>query len=179
MALPSTLCRFYIQLSDVTRDVYQPIDLRVAMHPSESPPYLLTRVLAYCLNVQEGIELTQGIATPEEPAIRIQDLTGTILVWIDVGNPSAERLHKASKAAKTVRIYTYRDPEILLKEMEGREIHRRETVSVFSLAPRFLDSLGETLERENEWEILHDDGELTITVGGRVIEGEVRQVALR
>src|SRR5580658_8592368 len=107
MALNSTMVRFVIKLSDVDRAVYETIELRVPMHPSEAPPFLLTRVLAYCLNFQEGLEFSQGISTPDEPALRVRDLTGVLKLWIDIGNPSAKRLHKASKAAPTVRVYTY------------------------------------------------------------------------
>ena len=46
MALGATVHRFQIDLSDVDRGVYEALDLRVARHPSESVPYLLTRTLA-------------------------------------------------------------------------------------------------------------------------------------
>ena len=179
MAQPSTLYRFRIRLADVARGVYETFELRLAMHPSESAPFLLARVIAYCLNLQEGIELTQGIGSPDEPALRVKDLTGTTRVWIDIGNPTARRLHKASKAAKSVRVYTYRDPEILIREMAGEEIHRAETIEVFSLDPKFLNRLGETLDRDNDWEVLHDEGELSVTVRGVTVHGELRSHRLR
>ena len=97
MAQPSTLFRFQIKLSDVDRGIYESLEVRVAMHPSESVPYLLTRVIAYALNYQEGLKLTQGIGNPDDPALEVKDLTGAITVWIEVGNPSARRLHKAAK----------------------------------------------------------------------------------
>ena len=43
MALSATVYHFQIELSDVDRGVYEALDLRVARHPSESTPYLLTR----------------------------------------------------------------------------------------------------------------------------------------
>jgi uncharacterized protein YaeQ len=175
MALPSTLYRFTLRISDVERGLYDSVELRVAMHPSESVPYLLTRVLAYALNLQEGLKLTQGIGNPDEPALEVRDLTGVILLWIEVGNPSARRLHKASKAARAVRVYTYKDPQILLKELAGEEIHGAQAVEVFSLPPKFLDQLGATLDRDNPWEILHDEGELTVTVKGTSVHGELRR----
>jgi len=115
MALNSTMYRFKIKLSDIDKGLYETLELRVPLHPSESPPFFLSRILAYCLNFQEGIELSQGISTPDEPALHIKDLTGALKLWIDVGNPSAKRLHKASKSAEKVRVYTYRDPAILIK----------------------------------------------------------------
>ena len=74
MALNSTIFRFKIKLSDVDRGIYETLELRVAKHPSESDPYLLTRIIAYTLNVQEGIEFTGGIASPDDPAIWVKEV---------------------------------------------------------------------------------------------------------
>lgn len=171
--------RFKIAVSDVDRGVYETLELRLAMHPSESVPYLLTRVIAYALNYQEGLELTQGIGTPDDPALRVKDLTGTTLVWIDVGFPTARRLHKAAKTAKTVLVYTYRDPQILLKEVEGQEVHKKSEIEVYSLPPAFLERLGKRLARDNNWELLHTGGELSVTADGEAVHGEVGRHNLR
>lgn len=175
MALPSVLHRFRLKLSDVDRGLYENFELRIARHPSEGDAYLLTRVIAYCLNLQEGLEVTPGgVSSTEEPALSVKDLTGTCLLWIEVGNPAARRLHKASKASQKVRIYTYRDPAILLKELEGETIHRRDEIEIFSLPPSGLSALARTLERDNDWELLHTDGELTITTKQGVVAFEIR-----
>lgn len=171
MALSSTIVRFTVDISDLDRGIYEKLELRVARHPSESVPFLLTRVIAYCLNVQEGIEFSNGISAPDDAAIYVKDLTGIILFWIDIGNPTARRVHKASKAARAVRIYTYRDPKILLAELKGQEIHRPEALEIFALPPKFLDELGETLERDNAWQLLNDGGELSITVKDKTVHG--------
>ena len=76
MALSATVYHFQIELSDVDRGVYQSLDLRVARHPSESTPYLLTRVIAYALLFEEGIAFTKGLSTSEEPALWVKDLQG-------------------------------------------------------------------------------------------------------
>lgn len=173
MAIPSTLHRFKIRLSDVDRGLYETLDLRVARHPSESVPYLLTRVLAYALNVSEGLVLTDGLCNPDEPALLQRDLTGKIVAWIEVGNPSARRLHKAAKTAASVRVYTYKSVAILQQELSGEPIHRSEAIELFSFPPAFLDALGQTLGRDNAWELLHTDGELSVTVADRAIHGEM------
>src|SRR5471032_2402246 len=45
MAQSSTIYVFTVRLADADRGVYETLNLRVAQHPSESPDYLLTRVL--------------------------------------------------------------------------------------------------------------------------------------
>lgn len=51
--------RFEIALADVDRGVYQDLDLRVARHPSEDISYLVTRVLAYALEYEDGLEFSK------------------------------------------------------------------------------------------------------------------------
>src|SRR5580692_306737 len=100
MALTATMHHVEVELSDVDRGVYESLDLRIARHPSESGRYLVTRLLAYCLSYEEGIAFSKGgLSSADEPPIAIRDATDTLLAWIDVGSPSAERLHKAAKAA--------------------------------------------------------------------------------
>lgn len=172
------MLRFTVDLSDVDRGVYERLEFRVARHPSESSGYLLARVIAYLLNQQEGLAFTEGISSPDDPAIWVKDLTGALLVWIDVGNPSARRLHKASKAARKVRVYTYRDPRILLEEIASEKVHRSETLEIFALTPAFIAELEKTLERDNPWQFLHAEGELSITVRDVTVQGELRPVAV-
>lgn len=165
MASPSTLYRFKIALSDIDRAVYESLDLRVAMHPSENEAYLLTRVLAYALNYESGLEFSQGLCSPDDPAISLQDSRGGIAKWIDIGNPTARRLHKAAKAARSVRVYTYKDPEVLKREAQSEQIHRAEEVEIFSFTSPFLKELTALLKRENNWTLVHNDGELSIISG--------------
>src|SRR5262245_30761707 len=115
MAASATLFHLQIDLSDVDRGVYQALDLRVARHPSETMPFLLTRVIALCLCYEEGIAFSKGLSTTDEPAVWVKEPDGRIALWIDVGSPSPERLHKASKAAARVGVFTHRDPELLKK----------------------------------------------------------------
>ena len=90
MALSATIYNFDIQLADMDRSVYESLSLRVACQPSETVEYLLSRVLAYCLEYREGIGFSRGIAEPDVPALSVHDLTGALQVWIDVGAPDAE-----------------------------------------------------------------------------------------
>src|SRR5215216_4645254 len=101
MALQATMHNVELAVSDVDRGVYEALDLRVAQHPSETMRYLVTRLFAYCLSYEDGIAFSKGgLSDTDEPPIAVRDPTGVFLAWIDVGAPSAERLHKASKAAR-------------------------------------------------------------------------------
>lgn len=178
MALTSTLYRFQIELSDVDRNIYQTLEFRAAMHPSESIPFFVTRILAFCLNYQEGLEFSGGISTPDEPAIRIMGLTGNLDLWIDIGNPTSKRIHKASKSSKEVRIYTHKDAQLLAREFKQEKVHQAERIGLFSMDPRFLNALGASLDRDNRWEITHNEGELYVGVGKDSYQGKIERHSL-
>src|SRR3954462_10970358 len=122
MALTATVYNFDVQLSDVDRGVYETLSLRVARHPSETEEYLLTRVLAYCLEYTDGIAFSKGLADPDKPAVVVRDLTGALRAWIEIGAPDAQRVHKASKASPRVVVYTHKDPARLIQQLSSERI---------------------------------------------------------
>lgn len=178
MANPATLYRFRLSVSDVSRDFYESLDFRVGMHPSETEAYLLTRVIAYALNYGSALEFTPGLCAADEPAIFERDPSGGYALWIDIGNPSARRMHKASKASKRVRIYTYKDPELIRREAASEPVHKLEAIEVFALGPAFLKELSRHLKRDNAWGLIHDEGEIVITIAEESVLGPIASHAL-
>ena len=173
MALTSTLYRFTVDLSDVDRNLYQTLEFRAAMHPSESLPFFITRVLAYCLNFQDGLEFSGGISTPDDPALRVIGHRGNTDLWIDIGNPTVKRIHKASKSAGQVLIYTHKDARMLVEEFKAEEVHNLQGIGIYSLEQKFLNSLGGTLNRDNRWELTRNEGQLYVGVGKETFEGSL------
>src|ERR1700690_3678515 len=100
MALSSTMYVFTVRIAAADRNIYESLTLCVAQHPSEAGEYLVTRVLAYCLEYAEGITFSKGLFDPEEPTIGVRDLTGVLQSWIDIGAPEALRFNKAGKEAR-------------------------------------------------------------------------------
>jgi uncharacterized protein YaeQ len=179
MALGATIHHFEIALSDVDRSVYESLDLRVAQHPSEGMRYMLTRTLAYCLSFEEGIAFSKGgISATDEPPISIHDPTGIFLAWIDVGAPSAERLHKATKAARRVSIFSHLEIAQLRKEAKNKPIHRVEEIEVWRLNPAFLDALEAKTTRKMKMEITRNDGQLYVATLGATIETPLAKTTL-
>lgn len=171
MASGATIYHFSVELSDVDRATYAALDLRLARHPSESLRYLLTRTLAYCLSYEEGISFSKGgLSAADEPPVSIHDATGGLKAWIDVGAPSAKRLHKASKAAGRVALFTHVGRALLLEEAASSPIHRLEEIEVWTLDPAFLDSVVKKLDRKLELGLTRSDGVLYLGLGGETLE---------
>lgn len=179
MALTATVHTFDIALADSDRHVYESLALRVARHPSETEEYLLTRVLAYALEFTEGIEFSRGLSEPGEPAITVRDLTGAIRSWIDVGTPDAARLHRASKAAARVAVYTHRDPALLIARLAGERIHRVEALELYAVDRGLLAALAARLERRMAFGLSVVDRGLYLSLGGDTLTGSVSRHAVR
>ena len=173
MALTATIYTFTIDLADSDRGTYETLDLRVARHPSESEEYLVTRVLAYCLQYTAGIEFSNGISDPDGPALAVRDLTGTIHVWIDIGLPDPDRLHKASKASSRVVVYTHKDPAQWLRQLDGTRIHRAEKIEFYRLDRDLVAGLVGRLTRRMGFGLSVTDGHLLIAADDGTIEGAV------
>jgi uncharacterized protein YaeQ len=164
MAQTATLYRFHLNVSDIDRGVYEDLDLRVAMHPSEIMPFLLTRVLAFALNCERGLEFSPGgLSDTDAPSIRGISDNGILQTWIEVGNPSAKKLHKGAKAARKVKVYTYKDPKLLIQEMKDQKVHRANEIPIYAFSSKFLDDLATWCERHNDWTLIHQDGQLTVS----------------
>ena len=178
MALPATMRKFEITLSDSDRQIYETLDLRVAQHPSESERYLVARVLARALEHAEGLEFSKGgVSDDEEPALIQRDLTGALRAWIEIGAPSPDRVHKAGKAAARVAIYAWKNPEQLAAAIAERRVHREP--ELYALPPELLDAIATTLDRTNAWDLAVTGGALYLTVNGKLFEGTVSRIAIR
>ena len=173
MALGATLYNFDIELTDNDRQVYESLALRVAQHPSESDEYLIARVVAYLLEFTEGIAFSRGVSDPDDPTIAIRDRTGAITTWIDVGTPEAARLHRASKAAGRVAVYTHKDPAQFLKQLAGHRIHRAEALELYAIDRALVSALVERLERRVAFSVSVTDRELYLSIGSDTLMGAV------
>ena len=173
MALTATIYNFDIDFADTDRHVYETLALRVARHPSESEEYLVTRLLAYLMEFADGIEFSRGVSDPEEPTIAIRDLTGAINTWIEIGAPDAARLHKASKIAGRVAVYTHKDPMQFLKQLAGERIHRAEALELYAIDRALVSALVARLERRLAFSLSVTERELYLSIGPDNLTGRV------
>src|SRR4051812_40261393 len=163
MALTATIYHFQITLSDVDRGVYENLDLRVARHPSESMRYLLTRTLAYCLSYEDGIAFSKGgLSAADEPPLAVRDPTGILVAWIDVGAPAAERLHKASKAARRVAVFTTADLALARRAATAGEIHHAERIEIWRIDAALLDAIEPLVDKTTKLELVRTEGQLYV-----------------
>lgn len=177
MALQATIYNFDVELADHDRAVFESLALRLARHPSESEEYLIARLLAYLLEYADGIAYSRGVSEPDEPTIAVRDPTGAIKTWIDIGTPDAARLHRASKAAARVAVYTHKDPRQFLNQLAGQKIHRGDELELYAIDRALVAALVARLERRVAFSVSVTDGELYVSIGTDNLTGTVARLS--
>ena len=178
MALGSTIYNFDIALSDIDRGVYEQLVLRVSQHATETLDYMLTRVLAYCLEWQPRIEFGRGIGDNDDAAVWVRDYNGDIKVWIEVGMPSAELLHRASKAAERCVVYTHRRIDNVMQSLAGRNIYHAADIPIYTFDYGFMNQLVALVERRMAFDLSVTEQQIYLTIGEQNLHSAITPNAI-
>ncbi len=176
MALTATVYNLDTELADIDRGVYQTLAIRMARQPSETAEYMLARYLAYCLEYEEGITFTEGVAAGgDEPAVMIRDLTGQVTAWIEVGMPGADRLHRGMKKAGRVSVYTHRAVGQVLAQLGGQGVHRAAEIPVYEFGAGFVEEVAATIDRRAKVSVSVTERQLYLDVDGRTFTTTINE----
>lgn len=146
MALKPTIYKFQIDLSDTNRHYYDSLNLTIAQHPSETMERMMARILAYCINVQDNLTFTKGLSETEEPDLWARTMDGTLELWIDVGEPAPERIKKATRIAKQVKVYCFNKKSDTWWS-QGQASFKKLNASVFQFSTEEIKTLASLVER--------------------------------
>ena len=146
MALKPTIYKLKIALSDLNRNYYDTLNLTIAQHPSETLERMMVRVLVFCINTQEHLTFTKGLSVAEEPDIWARTLDDQISLWIDVGEPTVDRIRKATRIASTVKVYSFNSKSNVWWDQEQVKFNEL-TASIFQFQWENIKSLAALVQR--------------------------------
>ncbi|MCH2190923.1 MAG: YaeQ family protein [Gammaproteobacteria bacterium] len=152
MALKPTIYKARIALSDLERNLYDNLNLTVALHPSETLQRMVARVLAFCLNYQDDLTFTKGLSDVEEPDLWVYTIDDKVQLWIDVGEPDPERVRKSARKASQVVVYSFNQKSDTWWQQSRAKISKN-GVKVVRFNPESVISLSELVERTMDWSI--------------------------
>lgn len=172
MALKATIYKAELQIADMDRHYYQNHQLTLARHPSETEERLMMRLLAFSLNAHELLSFTKGLSEADEPDLWQQDLTGSIDLWIEIGQPDERRLSKACGRAKQVLVYAYGgNVATTWWQQTEAKLARLNNLSVYNLPYQYGKTLAEFARRTmnlqasiQEQQLMLSDGETSLTL---------------
>jgi len=152
VALKPTIYKLRIALSDLERNYYDTLNLTVALHPSETPERMMARVMAYCLNAQEDLSFTKGLSDVEEPDLWVRTMDDKTLLWVDVGEPDAERVKKSTRKAEVVKVYSFNTKSDVWWEQSKGKFGLLDAEFV-RFAPEKIVDLTTLLARTVDWSV--------------------------
>jgi uncharacterized protein YaeQ len=146
MALKPKIYKSRIALSDIERNYYDTLDLTIALHPSETLERMVVRVMAYCINAQQYLVFTKGLCAVDEPDLWVRTPDGQTALWIDVGEPTAERIKKATRLSPVVKVYSFNSKSNVWWD-QGRARFNELTASVFQFQWDSVQALAALVQR--------------------------------
>ena len=167
MALPSTIFKAELNVADLDRHHYADHSLTIARHPSETDERMMVRLLAFAFHAGDRLEFGRGLSTTEEPDLWEHDLTGRVLLWIDVGQPDERRVRKACAQSARVAVYAYGPGRTvdLWWEKASAELSRFDNLSVAALDPSATATLAAQAERTMRLQATIQDGDAWLSSG--------------
>ncbi len=165
MALNSTIYKAEVQVSDLDRHYYQQHSLTLARHPSETELRLMVRLLAFCCNASEQLSFTKDLSDPDEPALWAKDLTGQILLWIDLGQPDEKRILKACGRAERVLVVAYQASSPLWWNQIKSKLTRVNNLQVLYLPKEMSDQLAALAQRSMQIQFMVEENQIWFSRG--------------
>ncbi|NVD08904.1 YaeQ family protein [Vibrio sp. JPW-9-11-11] len=153
MALKPTIYKFRISLSDTNRDLYDSTQLTVAQHPSETLERMMARILAYCVKWQPSLALTKGLSTTEEPDLWVKSLDDQIELWVDIGEPSLDRLKKACRLAKQVDVFSFNSKSDVWWEQSKNKVHQY-SANIYRFDSQAIEALAGVVTRTMDLSVM-------------------------
>ena len=170
MALPVTIYKANIQLSDLDRGIYETLQATVARHPSETEERLVGRLLAYALLYEEGLVFTKGICEGDEPDLWSKAPDDRIRSWIEVGLPDPERLLKARRHADQVALVAFGSRLPGWERQHLDKLIASSNSTIITLEQEFINQLVGRLKRSVAWSITITEGNLYLQDGNETLE---------
>jgi uncharacterized protein YaeQ len=170
MALPSTIYRAAIQLANIDSNIYLPLQVTIARHPSETAERLVARLLAYAIFFEPELVFTRGVGAGDEPDLWVIGPDGRVLTWIEVGLPDPERLIKAGRHCGRVLLLASGATTARWLEQQRGKLAGVSNLTVYSLDQTFLTRIAERLQRTISWSLTLTEGQLYLEIAGETLE---------
>jgi uncharacterized protein YaeQ len=182
MALKSTIHKATLQIADMDRALYADHQLTLAQHPSETLERMMVRLLAFALQVPAddhtgALQSARGLSDGDEPDLWQHDLTGSLLHWVEVGQPDERRLAKACGRAARVTVYSYNSSTpVWWGALQGK-VSRLSNLAVWQLPAEQSQALAALAARSMQLQITVQEGQ--IWVGNEHQSIEIHPLALK
>ena len=173
MAIKATIFKATIEVSNLDTHLYRTQNVVLAQHPSETNERLMNRMLAFALNMPAdddhgALDFAKDMWEADEPALWQKDLTGSLVHWIEVGQPDEKRILRVCARSKRVSIYTS-GPSIWWNALANK-LTRARNLTVWQISPAHSEELATLAQRTMQLQVTVQDGAVYVSDDQRSIE---------
>lgn len=167
MAQKATIFKADLSITDMDRNYYNDHNLTIARHPSENDERMMLRIIAFIVNAHEQLEFTKGLSDDEVPDLWQKNFSDEIELWIELGQPSEQRIKKGCNQSQHMMIYAYEDNSFgeWWKKEQGK-LSSRKNLSVYTLPEDLSSTLANAVERTMQIQVTIQDGQIWLTIAG-------------
>ena len=174
MALKATIFKADISITDMDRNYYNDHNLTIARHPSENDERMMLRIIAFIVNAHEHLQFTKGLSDDDVPDLGQKNFSDEIELWIELGQPSEQRIKKGCNQSQHMMIYAYADNSFeAWWKKEQNKLHTRKNLSVFSLPESLAGTLANAVQRSMQIQVTIQDGQMWLTIEGAEVTESV------
>lgn len=167
MALKATIFKADISITDMDRNYYNDHNLTIARHPSENDERMMLRIITFIVNAHERLQFTKGLSDDDEPDLWQKSFSDEIELWIELGQPSEQRIKKGCNQSQQMMIYSYANASFeAWWEKEKTRLQSRKNLSVFALPEHLTTVLANAVQRSMQIQVTIQDGQMWLTIEG-------------
>ncbi len=165
MAQGAQLYNFRIDLSDIDNGNYGLITYKSVLHPSETLERMVVRSILYAVYSYKLVEFTKGVCVGDEPDLWSKADNGKTDIWLEIGLPTNERLHKVCRDSNEVMLFLYGKAYNRYKcQKTVGNIHDH-NLKLFYIDETDIQAITDITLKNNHWTIIVQDNEITVING--------------
>ena len=171
MALKATIFKVDLSISDMDKHYYADHSLTIARHPSESDKRMMLRIVAFAFNAHEQLEFTKGLSDVDTPDLWLKNYSDEIELWIELGQPSEQRVKKGCNQAQQMMVYSY-DSNAFDEwwKKEQTALNMRKNLSVTAVSESVIEQLADLVTRQMQIQVTIQDGQAWFNVNDETLE---------
>lgn len=177
MALKATIFKVDLSITDMDRHYYADHQLTIARHPSESDKRMMLRILAFAFNAHEHLSFTKGLSEVDDPDLWQVNYSDVIELWIELGQPSEQRVKKGCNQSQQMRIYSYQNGMFdNWWKKDQNNLNARKNLEIFTVDETVMETLAGLVTRQMQIQCTIQDGQAWFNLGTESIEVSLNQV---
>jgi uncharacterized protein YaeQ len=182
MSFAAAFYSFTIELNHIDRQVFARFRIKTALHPLEHLEHLYARMIAYAHCYRPEQSFSQGLFEPSEPTIWQKDITGEVMLWVQLGVPERRKLEISlrSNPAAEHRIYFYEDTQIaeFCHMLRGSKTNWVKDIQFYRIPPELLEQLLPLEHSSPTWTMTLVDNHLYLVCDGAELEADITPVTI-